>query len=86
MTPTKTISGILVNTRVVNDDDNALIAQAVTLLACMPVHDAAGAAFSYLLLMTELQPGILRILLNEKVVKSGFVGESMINVLQRAAR
>lgn len=52
----------------------------------MSPSDGIGVALSYLLLMSELEPARVRAILNEKVVREGFVGVSMIETLNRICR
>ncbi len=72
--------------RMVTDEDVKMQAQLLQGMLAVPRHDAAAAAFSYLLYMSEEEPDMLRTLLNEQVVKEGFRGISMIKVLERIAR
>lgn len=68
------------------DADYQLQAGLCKAMAGMAPHNALGAAFAYLLLAAELQPDLLRTLLNERVVRYGTAGESMLSVLSRVAR
>lgn len=52
----------------------------------MAPQDGIGMALSYLLMMSIQQPEMLRTVLNEKVVREGFVGVSMIETLNRICR
>lgn len=61
-------------------------AQLLKAMVKMPVADAVGVSLSLLLRCSYDHPEILRRVLNEKVVRSGFTGESMLTVLTRAAR
>lgn len=67
-------------------EDYQLQAGLCKAMAGMSPHNALGAAFAYLLLAAELQPDLVRNLLNERVVKYGTAGESMLSVLSRVAR
>lgn len=48
--------------------------------------DAVGAACSYLLLVAQLDPEMLRKVLNEKVVREGFRGVSLLETFNRLCR
>lgn len=52
----------------------------------MSPQDGIGVALSYLLLMSYRQPEMLRKVLNEKVVREGFRGMSMIETLKRICK
>lgn len=52
----------------------------------MPPQDGIGVALSYLLMASYQHPEMLRVVLNEKVVKEGFRGVSMIETLNRLCR
>lgn len=72
--------------RVCTDEDYQIQAGLLKALTRVPAHDAAGVCLSYLLVLATQQPQLLRRLLNERVVENGFSHESMLSVLQRAAR
>ncbi len=55
-------------------------------LSDAPVHDAIGICCSYLLLVSELHPDVLRRVLNEPVHKEGFRGISLLRHLTRVCR
>ncbi len=52
----------------------------------VPMSDAIGVALSVLLQASHTHPQILRVVLNEPVVREGFRGMAMIQVLTKAAR
>lgn len=55
------------------------------MLAMKPEH-GIGVALSYLLMASCEHPDMLRRVLNEKVVREGFTGVSMIETLTRICR
>jgi len=61
-------------------------AQLLKAMVRVPIVDAIGVSLSLLLQCSYDHPDILRRVLNEKVVRNGFSGESMLTVLSRAAR
>lgn len=61
-------------------------AQLLKVMIGMPVSDSIGVALSYLLQCSYDHPDVLRRVLNERVVREGFRGESMLTVLTRSAR
>lgn len=52
----------------------------------MTPQDGIGIALSYLLMAAGQYPDMLRTVLNEKVVRDGFRGVSMIETLNRISR
>lgn len=61
-------------------------AQLLKAMIRMPVADSIGVSLSYLLQCAYDHPDVLRRVLNERVVREGLRGESMLTVLARAAR
>ncbi len=70
-----------------NKDLGDLPAQSAILkqMLVMNPPDAIGAALAYLLLQSAEHPAVVRRVLNEKVVREGFAGVSMLTVLNRLA-
>lgn len=59
---------------------------ALQMLQKLPKHEALGVACSVLLQASYNNPVQLRRVLNEKVVREGFRGESFAATIARAAR
>lgn len=55
-------------------------------LSRMEVQDALGAVCSYLLLASVRHPKLVRTVMNEKVVREGFSGVSLLETIQRACK
>jgi hypothetical protein len=70
------------------DQTASLAAQRdlMRLLTALPVADSIGVACSYLLYAALNHPDVLRRVLNDPVVREGFRGESLLNVIKRACR
>jgi len=60
--------------------------QALTLLRGLPVGDAIGAACSFLLHCVYNHPNEFRRVMNEKVIREGFSGISLLDVFKRVSR
>lgn len=58
---------------------------AKVLLELQP-EDGIGVAVSFLLLMSQRQPTMVRRVLNERVIQEGFRGVSMLETLIRVCR
>lgn len=67
---------------------DSIVAQmrALSALQQLPLPEAIGAACSFLLHCALNHRTMTRRVLNEKVIRSGFRGESLLDVLKRAAR
>lgn len=63
----------------------AQVAALQTLLA-LPVGDAIGAACSFLLDCAYRHPALLRRVLDERVVREGFRGVSLLQMFKRACQ
>lgn len=63
-----------------------LITQAAHEMHAYPAHIRLAIALGVLLGGVHTEPEYVRTLLNEPVVREGFRGESILKVLQRAAR
>lgn len=61
-------------------------AQALKMLLGLPTHESLGVACALLLQASYDAPDTLRIVLNERVIREGFSGDSMATMLARAAR
>lgn len=72
--------------RSINDVEISIQAEALAKLQSLPSNLAIAVCLSYLLYHSENHHEVFRKLLNEKVVRNGFQGESMINVLNRGAK
>lgn len=62
------------------------IRAALSLLGTMPPQDALGVCAAYFFEAVQHQPDLLRVILNEKVVRHGFLGVSLLSELTRVAR
>lgn len=82
--PTTTLPPNVLNR--LSQDSVSRQAKALQMLLALPTHESLGVACSLLLQASYDAPDMLRILLNESVVREGFRGESMATVLARAAR
>jgi hypothetical protein len=71
---------------IVSPERLTVIASTLKLLTLLPVDDAIGSTLAYLLHCAYTQPDILRRVLNEPVIKQGFVGTTMLAELNRVAR
>lgn len=69
-------------------ENRSLAAQtaAVQVLAQLPVHDAMGAACSFLLSCAYNHQEMFRRVMNEKVIREGFTGISLIQLFKRVCR
>lgn len=56
------------------------------ILLAMPVRDSIGVCCSYLLHAALSHPALLRRVMNEQVVREGFVGTSLLETIKRACR
>lgn len=56
------------------------------MLTALPVRDSIGVACSYLLYASLQHPDVLRRVMREPVVREGFRGESLLDVIKRACR
>jgi hypothetical protein len=70
------------------DDQASLASQmaAVRVLSQMPVADAMGAACSFLLSCSYNHREMFRRVMNEKVIREGFTGISLIELFKRVCR
>jgi hypothetical protein len=59
---------------------------ALALLTSLPVSDAIGAACSYLLHCAYNHPDIFRRVMNERVVREGFSGISLLALFNRVSK
>lgn len=74
---------------VTSHEEQASLRRTAHVLAAMvelPTHEAAGAAFAFLLHMADADRPMLRRLLSEPVVKEGFRGVPMLTVLTRISK
>jgi hypothetical protein len=69
-----------------NWDEERLQAQLSKALLQLRPETGIGTAASFLLLMAARQPDMVRRVLNEKVIKQGFVGVSLLDKLQHIAK
>lgn len=58
----------------------------IFMMTSLPVRDSIGVACSYLLYAAMNHQTELRRAMNEKVVREGFRGESLLETIQRACR
>jgi hypothetical protein len=66
--------------------DASAIAPLMKLLASTPPPEALGVMAAYLFHATQNFPGLLRPILNEPIVKHGFLGQSLLSELTRVAK
>lgn len=59
---------------------------ALKTLQGLPVNDAIGAACSFLLHCSYNHRGMLRRVLNERVIREGFSGISLLELLKRVSK
>ncbi len=62
------------------------MAMCEMLLHSGSVGDSVGAACSYLLYVANLQPDVLRRVMNEKIIREGFMGVSLLETIQRVCK
>ena len=69
-------------------DHDGLAAQnrALTVLLALPVSDAMGAACSFLLHCAIHEREKLRRVLNERVIREGFTGISLLELFKRVCK
>lgn len=69
-----------------NDDSLAQQAQGLKMLQSIPVADAIGVACSFLLHCAYNHRTEFRRVMNEKVVREGFSGISLLDVFKRHSK
>lgn len=67
-------------------DPIVLSAQALRLLLALPLEYAIGVCCAHLQRAAETRPEVVRRVLNEPIIKEGFLGTTLLAELQRAAR
>lgn len=60
--------------------------EAIRVLTSFSTSDAVGVACSYLLAVAEKEPQVIRRVLNERIIREGWTGISLLELLKRVAQ
>jgi hypothetical protein len=69
-----------------SQNDLGAISALLKLQAAVPPAEALGCAAAFFFHAAQHHPDLLRAVLNEPIVKHGFIGQSLLSELTRVAR